>query len=187
MAMLGGSDGSHKVTCKYAVTNHGDPLTNVMVTDDQLGDIGTATGTLPNNAACSPDLATDAVVVESIELTCEVSIKPDKIETKKIKWKLKTEGSLAATIESATISWPGSKDLKKVKLERAEILKDDERVAPSTTINEGDWLKAANDRRIDSGKTKKFEFTGDFPQKDDQPTSDFTLDVTFVVGCSVSY
>jgi hypothetical protein len=46
-----------------------------------------------------------------------------------------------------------------------------------------------NDRRIGTSTDKKFEFkfSGDFPDEDDQPASDFTLDVTFVVGCSVSY
>ena len=88
------------------------------------------------------------------------------------------------------MSWPGLESLKKIKFDGSDILKDDLRDAPSTTVVEGDWLKEVKDRRLDvgdSGKKLEIEFTDDFPLEKHQPASDFMLTVTFAEGCSVNF
>jgi hypothetical protein len=91
LVAINGNDGAVDVTYQYVVTNNGDALTNVLVTDVPLGDIGgpvnlgttdsvtftklvqllgttvntgTASGILSNGEACS---ASDTVTVEAIE------------------------------------------------------------------------------------------------------------------------
>ena len=49
------------------------------------------------------------------------------------------------------MSWPGSESLKKIKFDGNDILKDDLRAAPSTTVIESEWLKEVKDRRLDVG------------------------------------
>ncbi len=91
LVAINGIDGGVDVTYQYVVTNNGDPLTNVLVTDVPLGDIagpinldsnetrtfttlahllgttvntGTATGVFTNGEMCS---ASDTVTVEAVE------------------------------------------------------------------------------------------------------------------------
>ncbi len=212
LAGLDDRGGARDVTYRYEVTNSGDPLTDIMVTDDQLGDIGQiaalGTGesetftkvtqliaTTANTATASGVLggdaceASDTVVVTAVAPTCAVTIQLDKIEDKKIKWKLTNASGIDATIETLTLAWPGSESLKKIKLDGAEILKDDLRAPPTTTVVESDWRKAPKDRRVGAGDTEKLEveFTDDFPLEDDQPAGDFQLSVTFTEGCTVDF
>jgi hypothetical protein len=133
--------------------------------------------------------ASDTVIVTVTEPTCEVSIQLDKIEDKKIKWKLSNPSIIPATIETLTIAWPGSTRLKKVKYDGSDILKDVLLSSPAT-ITSSQWLKEPKDRTVDPGDTGKnleLEFDVDFPLKKDQPQSDFDLTVTFEQGCEVSF
>ncbi len=213
---LDGRRGGQPVTYRYDVTNLGDPLSDVMVTDNLLGDIGsvaglgtggmesftttvdlfattvntaTASGVLADGSLCSPASASDTVTVEVVAPSCDVSIQIDRVEGKKIKWTLTNSGGIDATVEELSIAWPGSESLKKVKLGGSEILKDDVRSAPQTTIVEGDWDKEPKDRRIKDGEqeTLEIEFTDDFPLGDNQSPSDFDLSITFEEGCSASF
>jgi len=156
-----------------------DTVTNTVYVD----------GGVPSGAEC---LASASATVTSLGLVpCDVSIVLEKVEDKKIKWKLTNNSSVRnATIESLTISWPGGESLKKIKFDGSDILKDDLRSPPSTTVVESEWLKKVKDRRLDigdSGKKLEIEFTDDFPLKKDQPASDFSLTVTFSEGCSVTF
>jgi len=149
----------------------------------------TVDGSVPSGAEC---LATASSTVTALgPPPCSVSIVLDKIEDKKIKWKLtNNSSSRTATIESLTISWPGDESLKKIKFDGSDILKDDLRNPPSTTVVESEWLKEVKDRRLDvgdSGKNLEIEFTDDFPLEKNQPASDFVLTVTFSEGCSVTF
>ena len=85
------------------------------------------------------------------------------------------------------LSWPGGTLLKKVKFDGNDILKD---VALSSPVTIENWQKEPKDRTLvagDSDKKLEFEFADKFPLKDDQPVSDFDLDVTFEEGCSVTF
>ncbi len=216
LSALDGQTGGVAVTYRYEVSNPGDPLSDVFVTDDLLGDIGgpidldtggsalfetsttllgttvnigTATGRLADGSACSPNSASDMVTVEVLAPTCEITIELDKIENKKIKWDLANLSNIDATIDTVVISWPGTTLLKKVKLEGAEIQKDLFLTSPAM-LPVGGWLKDVKDRTVEGGdadRTLEFEFTEDFPLGDGQPASDFTLEVVFEQGCSIAF
>ena len=121
---LNGETGGVDVTYKYVVTNNGDPLTDIDVTDDPLGFVGTIAalgtnemdmltkmasinGTSVNTATATADLAgltctaTGMVVVEELgPPPCTITTGDFKLEDDKIKWKLKNEGTDVATVES---------------------------------------------------------------------------------------
>jgi hypothetical protein len=216
---INGLSPGSEVTYFYKVTNAGDTIVDVTsVSDSELGELletppetldpsesftlnkstfisettenevtvqGNIAGT---NSQCSE--ASDTVIVTVVEPTCEVSIQLDRIENKKIKWKLGNLSSIAATIETLTITWPGNVNLKKVKYDGSDILKDVSLPPPTATVMSGDWLKQPKDRTVnagDSGKTLELEFDADFPLQNNQPPSDFTLVVTFEQGCEVSF
>jgi len=207
-----------EVTYFYEVTNAGDTFVDVTsVSDSKLGELlesppetlapgdsftldestfisettenevtvqGNIAGT---TSACSE--ASDTATVTVVEPTCEVSIQLDKIEDSKIKWKLSNPSSVAATIETLTITWPGNGDLNKVKYDRSEIFKG-VLPPPTATITSGEWLKEPTDRTVnagDSGKKLELEFDANFPLGNNQPPSDFMLEVTFEQGCEVSF
>ena len=216
---INGLSPGSEVTYFYEVTNAGETFVDVTsVSDSKLGEllesppITLAPGdsftldestfisettanevTVQGNIAgttsqCSE--ATDTVIVTVVEPTCEVSIQLDKIEDKKIKWKLSNLSSVAATIETLTITWPGNGNLKKVKYDGNDILKDVSLPPPTATIMSADWLKQPKDRTVkagDTGKNLELEFDADFPLKNNQPPSDFILEVTFEQGCEVSF
>ena len=207
------------VVYSYLISNTGSETINgITAIDDRLGIVpgspldalspgastilsATAfvTDTVTNTVTVDGNVASGAECLASASATvtalgpppCDVSIAIDKIEDKKIKFKLSNNSaSRSATIESLTVTWPGSESLKKIKFDGSDILKDDLRSAPGTTVQEGDWLKQVKDRRLDagdSGKDLEIEFTDDFPNKKNQSASDFTLTVTFSEGCSVSF
>lgn len=117
--------------------------------------------------------------------TVTVSIELDRIRDDKIKWKLTNSGTADAIIDSLAVSWPGSEDLRKIEFDGAEIL--DDRHASPATIVEGDWQGSIGDRTLYAGDTNKsleFVFDDDFPLQDNQPASDFQLQISFTV---VSY
>jgi hypothetical protein len=211
-----GARGSANVTYRYVVTNNGDTLTNVSLEDtvdgiarfsagpfdlaggdttefifetgisDTTTNIAAVKGDLINGQQCT---ASDSVTVTMTEPTCEVSVQLDKIEDRKIKFKLSNPSSIAAIIETLTVTWPGNTNLIKIKYDGAEILKD---VLPSSpaTITSGEWLKEPKDRTVeagDTGKTLELEFTANFPDKNNQDPNDFDLTVTFEQGCEVSF
>jgi hypothetical protein len=208
-----GLGSSVTVTYQYEVTNLGDPVTNITVVDDKLGDIGviptlpanggnsailqavteisetttntaTATGMLNGEMCAAPQ---DSVTVTAVEPTCDVSIVLDKIEDKKIKWKLSNSGDVGATIDTLIVSWPGDGELKKVKFDRSDILKDVLLASPAE-ITSDQWLKQLKDRTIkvgDSGKKLELEFDADFPLGKEQPPGDFELMIEFEQGCEV--
>jgi hypothetical protein len=203
------------VTYQYEVTNFGDPVFEILVTDNQLGDIGTipalptadgnsailravtelsetttntatAEGTLSNGEVCD---AQDSVTVTAVEPTCQVSIRLDKIDDRKIKWKLSNPSEVGATIDTLIVSWPGDGELKKVKYNGKEILKDVLLSSPAT-ITSDEWLKQPKDRTVkagDSGKRLEIEFDANFPLKKTQPPEDFDLKISFEQGCSVTF
>ena len=205
------------VTYFYTVTNVGGTDAEVTsVFDDQLGQLlGNSRGLTPNQSFTLEETAlisktttntvtvqgnvagtifecsgaSDTVTVTVKEPTCEVSIQLDKIEDRKIKWKLSNPSSIPATIETLTITWPGSTKLKKVKYDGSDILKDVLLTSPAT-ITSDEWLKETKDRTVkagDSGKNLELEFDVNFPLKNKQPPSDFDLTVTFEQGCEVSF
>ena len=156
-----------------------DTVTNTVFVD----------GSSSSGADCR--VSASATVTSLGMVPCDVSIVLDKVEDKKIKWKLTNNSSVrTATIESLTISWPGGESLKKIKYDGSDIFKGDLRSPPSTTVVESEWLKEVKDRRMkigDSGKTLEIEFAENFPLKKEQPASDFDLTVTFSEGCSVTF
>ena len=216
LVALDGQASGADVTYRYLVTNDGDPLDDVVVADNLLGDIGgpvalgsgesamfdktvslfetttnigTASGkTLTGGGVCVPPAsASDSVTVTVTEPTCQVSIQLDNIEDRKIKWKLTNLSNVDATIDDLMISWPGTTNLKKVKFDGNDILKDVALSSPTTISN---WLKEVKDRTLkagDSGKTLEIEFTNNFPLKKNQPAGDFDLNVDFEEGCSVEF
>jgi hypothetical protein len=205
------------VTYQYEVTNLGDPVTNITVVDDKLGDIGviptlpangansailqvvteisetttntaTATGMLDGMMCAAPSDSVTVTAVEPPEPTCDVSIVLDKIEDKKIKWKLSNSGGADATIDTLIVSWPGDGELKKVKFDGSDILKD-VRLSSPATITSDEWLKKVKDRTLDagdSGKKLELEFDAEFPDGKDQPPGDFDLTIEFEQGCEVN-
>jgi hypothetical protein len=212
---INGLSPGRAVTYSYEVTNNGG--TDVQVTsvfDDQLGELldeneeprvlpagGSFTlestpvvisETITNEvtAAAGPPgqcEATDTVTVTVEEPTCAVSIQLDKIEDKKIKWKLSNPSSIPATIETLSIAWPGSTRLKKVKYDGSDILKDVLLTSPATITQ---WLKEPKDRTVkagDTGKTLELEFDADFPNKKEQDPANFDLLVIFEQGCEVDF
>jgi len=127
LVAINGNDGGVDVTYQYVVTNNGAPLTNVLVTDVPLGDIGgpvnlgttdsvtftklvqllgttvntgTASGFLSNGEACS---ASDTVIVEAVELP------PEPAECKELKpidaLILEYEASQAGDRSINEVSW----------------------------------------------------------------------------------
>lgn len=219
LVALDGQGLGEDVVYSYLISNTGgETVTGITAIDDQLGTVpgspldallsgesttlsATAfvTETVTNTVTVDGSVTSGAECLASASATvtalgpppCDVSIVLDKIEDKKIKFKLtNNSASRTATIESLTVSWPGSEDLKKIKFDGSDILKDDLRASPSTTVHEGDWLKQTKDRRLDvgdSGKNLEIEFADNFPSKKDQPASDFTVTVTFTEGCSVTF
>ena len=211
-----GAGSSVTVTYQYEVTNLGDPVTNIMVVDDKLGNIGvipelpadgsdsvvlqavaeisetttntvTATGMLDGEMCAAPSDSVTVTAVEPPEPTCDVSIVLDKIEDKKIKWKLSNSGGADATIDTLIVSWPGDGELKKVKFDGSDILKDVLLSSPAT-ITSDEWLKELKDRTLDagdSGKKLELEFDAEFPDGKDQPPGDFDLTIEFEQGCEV--
>ncbi|MDH3552238.1 MAG: hypothetical protein OER22_06445 [Gammaproteobacteria bacterium] len=173
----------------FLVPGDSATLTAMAFISETMTNTVTVDGSVPSGAEC---LAMASATVTALgPPPCSVSIVLDKIEDKKIKWKLSnTSASQPATIESLTISWPGAESLKKIKFDGNDILKEDLRSPPSTTVVESEWLKQVKDRRLDigdSGKNLEIEFTDDFPLKKNQPVSDFDLTVTFSEGCSVTF
>ncbi len=205
------------VTYQYEVTNLGDPVTNITVVDDKLGDIGviptlpangansailqavteisetttntaTATGMLNGEMCAAPQDSVTVTAVEPPEPTCNVSITLDKVEDKKIKWKLSNSGDVGATIDTLIVSWPGDGELKKVKFDGSDILKD-VLIASPAEITSDQWLKQPKDRTLDagdSGKKLELEFDDDFPLGKEQPPGDFDLTIKFEQGCEVN-
>ncbi len=205
------------VTYQYEVANLGDPVVDILVTDNKLGDIGlipalptngsnsvilqavteisatttntaTATGKLfANGEACAAPQ--DSVTVTAVEPTCDVSIRLYKIDDDKIKWKLDNLSELDATIDTLEVSWPGNGKLEKIKFDGNDILKNVRLMSPAE-ITSNEWLKAPKDRTLDagdSGKKLELEFDAKFPLKKDQPAGDFDLKVIFEQGCSVTF
>jgi MYXO-CTERM domain-containing protein len=116
-----------------------------------------------------------------------VSIVLDKVEKDKIKWKLSNSGGVGATIDTLIVSWPGDGELKKVKFDGSEILKDVLLASPAE-ITSDEWLKQPKDRTLDagdSGKKLELEFDADFPLGKEQPPGDFELQIEFEQGCEV--
>ena len=161
--------------------------TETMV-DKDTTNIATVTGKFAGtDFACEEDQDSSTVIF--VEPTCKVSIQLDKIEDRKIKWKLSNPSSIPATIETLTIAWLGSTKLKKVKYDGSDILKDVLLTSPAT-ITSDEWLKEPKDRTVkagDTGKVLELEFDVNFPLKKEQPPSDFDLTVTFEQGCEVSF
>ena len=211
-----GVGSSVTVTYQYEVTNLGDPVTDITVVDDKLGNVGmipalpengsdsvvlqavaeisetttntaTATGMLNGEMCAAPPDSVTVTAVEPPEPTCNVSIALDKVEKDKIKWKLSNSGDVGATIDTLIVSWPGDGELKKVRFDGSDILKDVLLTSPAV-ITSDQWLKQPKDRTLkagDSGKKLELEFDDEFPLGNEQPPGDFDLTIEFEQGCEV--
>jgi len=211
VAALDGQDGGVDVTYQYVVTNNGDPVSNIFVTDDPLGSIGgpidlatgesslppftrtaritgttlntgTATGTLASGSACT---ASDQVIVTEVIPPCVVSPGEFKLDDDRIKWKITNAGDKVVTVESIVLSAPDEFGaVKKVKL-NGDIFKDDTRPMTFTFTN-ADFVNDLKDRQIKSGETKElvFETTEKFKQA---MADQISITVNFVEDCSITF
>ena len=204
-----GQTGGAEVTFKYVVTNNGDPLADIDVTDDPFGFVGTIdfldtdemamltrlatiTAGTTNIATASSVLdglqcqASDTVIVEEQgPPPCEITPGEFKLEDDKIKWKLTNAGNDVATVESIEISAPDEFGaIKKVKLD-GDIFKDDTR--PMTwTFTAADFINDLKNRQIKVGDTKELLF--ETTEKFKQATADqISITVNFEEGCSVTF
>jgi len=196
------------VTYQYTVSNTGaTTLTDIVVTDDKLGPIGTIdtlagsadasltkmttiTDTTVNigTATVSPDCKATATVTVGKEppppcvVTGESTIKLDK---KKLEWKIMNTGSDVATIDTIEITWPNGTNgyLDKVKVGGDEI-NSGNYPGPSATIDTftGDPSK----REIDPGQTVTIKF--EFEHNVSKVVGDYGLiRIDFAESCSVEF
>jgi hypothetical protein len=206
------------VTYSYVVSNAGpDLVTNIFVTDDQLGDIGGISSLAPGDSAT---LTADAFISETttnvatvdgdgapgavceansspvtVEILppppCDVGIRFDKLEDDKIKWKLTNNSVFGkATLQTFTLDFPAAFDfIKKVKLD-GDIYKADDSdlvVGPGVTIGEDDWTKDDVSKR-ELEQGETRTLEIEFKQKDKTASeSDFHLFLTFEEGCTVGF
>lgn len=204
-----GQSGGADVTFKYVVTNNGDPLVDIDVTDNPFGFVGTI-DTLDTNEmamltrlatinAGTTNIATASAVLDGLECQasdtviveeqgpppCEITPAEFKLEDNKIKWKLTNAGNDVATVESIEISAPDEFGaIKKVKLD-GDIFKDDTR--PMTwTFTAADFINDLKNRQIKVGDTKELLF--ETTEKFKHATPDqISITVNFEEGCSVTF
>ncbi|MBT8151483.1 MAG: hypothetical protein KJO62_08770, partial [Gammaproteobacteria bacterium] len=212
---LDGQRSTATVTYEYEVMNSGDALTNVIVSDNLLGTIGTlslaagandtltataeigetttnvgsATGTLPNGESCAAE--PDSVTVEAVKPTCRVTLELKEIKDDEIKFKVRNTGDITATIESVTLDFPaGYEAIKEVKFEGDMFKADDsdnypDGVPSGTTLGESDWTKAELKGRQVKADDNE-ELKFKFTEKHkDADISDFGLTVQFAEGCEL--
>jgi type II secretory pathway pseudopilin PulG len=113
--------------------------------------------------------------------TVTVSIQLDSIGADRINWKLTNTGAVDAVIDSLTLSWPGSEDLKEIKFDGVRILNNDLRSSPATILADA-WVTESVNRTLYAGNSDKvleIKFIDDFPLQASQPASDFNLIVNF--------
>ncbi len=215
LLLLDGLGLGTSVTYSYVVSNTGPgPVTDISVTDDQLGDIGTIalleegdSQTLTAMAFIS-ETTTNVATVESLSdptcradsnpvvvdvlgpPPCDVGIRFYKLDDDKIKWKLTNNSPFGiATLQTLTLDFPDAFDVvEKVKLD-GDIYKANDSnlvVGPGVTIGQGDWTEDKVDKRqIELGKTETLEI--EFEEKDKNASlSDFDLVLTFEEGCQVT-
>jgi hypothetical protein len=208
---INGRTGGVDVTYQYVVTNNGDPLSNIMVTDVPHGDVGTiaslgtgasdtlslmasinettvnvgtATGTLADGSECS---ASDQVTVGAEPPPpCIVTGEPTiKLGKKKLEWKITNTGTETAMIDQIEIAWPVVPNgfLDKVKIGKHEIVSADY-PGPSAVITT--FVGDSKHLEIDAGQTVtlKFEFEFDVSKV----VGDYgLLKIGFEEGCSVEF
>jgi len=204
-----GQSGGADVTFKYVVTNNGDPLVDIDVTDDPFGFVGTIDTLDTNEMAMltrlatinggTTNIATASAVLDGLECEasdtviveeqgpppCEITPGEFKLEDDKIKWKLTNDGNDVATVESIEISAPDEFGaIKKVKLD-GDIFKDDTR--PMTwTFTAADFINDLKNRQIKVGDTKELLF--ETTEKFKHATADqISITVNFEEGCSVTF
>lgn len=211
---INGQDAGVNVTYQYTVTNGADPLSDVFVTDNPLGDVAgpfdlgagesrsfevgpvRLTGTTTNVATASGLLggeectASDSVTVAVIEPTCSVAIALDKIEDDKLKLKLSNSGAIDATLARFELAFPSAYGvIKEVKLDGSIYKSSDSSlvVAPGVAIESGQWTNAdASKRQLDPGETRTLEIV--FSKKAKGfGASAFDLSLEFAEGCSVEF
>jgi hypothetical protein len=208
---INGQTGGVDVTYQYVVTNNGDPLTDVTVTDTILGSIagpfdlasddsqtftettsidgttvnvGTASGNLADGSACS---ASDQVIVEALgPPPCNVSGEPTiKLDKKKLEWKITNTGTQPAVIDRIEISWPNDVNgfLDKVKVGKHEIVSANQ-PGPGAVITT--FVGDPKHLKIDAGKTVTMKF--EFEHNVSKTVSDYSLlKIGFAEGCEVVF
>jgi len=212
-----GAGSNVTVTYQYEVTNLGDPVTNITVVDDKLGNVGvipalpanggdsailqavaeisetttntaTATGMLNGEMCAAPQ---DSVTVTAVEPTCNVSITLDKLDDDKIKWELTNNSAFGkATLQTLTLDFPSDFDaIKKVKL-NGDIYKANDSnivVGPGDTIGEDDWTEDKVEKR-QIELGKTETLEVEFEEKDKNARlGDFDLLLGFEEGCMVQF
>lgn len=207
--------GGANVTYQYEVINNGDPLSNVNVTDDLLGSIGsvsslgtgnsamftastllmsttvnvgTARGTLANGDMCSPASASDQVVVEVTAPTCAVTVALKELKDDAIKYTVTNTSQIIATLETFVLDFPAEHGvIKEVKLDGA-IYKAKESnlvVSPGVTIGDSDWTEENLSKRQLDPGEHRTLEIKFTEDNKDSVPAEYTGSLTFGEGCQV--
>ena len=117
-----------------------------------------------------------------------VTIELHQILGDRIKWKLTNTGTVDATIDTLTVSWPGSSNLNRIRFDGSNILTNTLHSSPATVLSNA-WNTGV-DRTLYAGESNKvlvIFVSDEFPEQENQPASDFDLEVNFEQGGSVSF
>ncbi|MEM1434205.1 MAG: S8 family serine peptidase, partial [Pseudomonadota bacterium] len=120
-----------------------------------------------------------AFVANSCTVAAEGAV---KLKGKKLEWEIENTGEALITLDSLSANWPRANgELKKIKLEKEEILKDALDAPVATILDQ--WEGKEDDREIKGGDSAKL--TLEF--KDDVETDgeSYALMLRFAEGCAL--
>ena len=208
LVAINGETGGAAVTYRYTVTNTGDDLTNIHVTDYPLGNVGTIdflaagdsesltlqttlTAAAVNVASASAILdGTTCLATDQTSVTllapppCEVTAQPGiKWKKKSLEWKIENPGTVPAVIKSIELSWPAYINgyLDKIKLGGKKIVKDKED-GPEATITSFYGKEAYRTIKPGDTETIKLEFKNYISKQ----LADYgVIRIVFEEGCEV--
>ncbi len=210
LVAFSGQRGGSEVTYFYEVSNQGDPLTGVTVTDDPLGPIGgpitlpaggtqtfqkvtritqtttntgTVLGTLANGQVCT-DSDTATVTVE-VPDRCDLSSTNLVFGGKEVKTKITNSGVDDLVISRISITWPQANGfLDEIKRGGDTIHKGNfswTSAVPTAVIDSG-WEGNLDKREIKAGDAKELKFKF---QNNVTSQGAYKIVVEFDLGCVV--